>query len=276
MSYLMNNQQKLNEIIFANRNKAYGAYTIRSSYGNTMLKSLSTVLFVLTCFCSTVYYLSNHVPVVDPAVKFEQTKPDTVTYWLKLDPPAANPDEPQPHERHSTPPANPNNQTSTSTSTLVSDSVRNEAPVNTTLVATTTSTASEGSEGGTEGGSEGGKKGPGVTVTPTPAIASPVEVDNMPEYEGGLKALGEFLSRNLRYPEPASGLGVGGVLYVRFVVDETGKVVSPELLNHIGYGLDDEALRVVSIIPKFKTPARIKGRPVKSYYQVPIRFKPVS
>jgi len=44
MSYLINNQQKLNDIIFANRNKNYGAYAIRSSYGNTMLKSLSCVV----------------------------------------------------------------------------------------------------------------------------------------------------------------------------------------------------------------------------------------
>jgi protein TonB len=62
-------------------------------------------------------------------------------------------------------------------------------------------------------------------------------------------------------------------VYVKFVVSERGKVEKVMLQNNLGYGLDDEAKRVVSIIPDFKSPAKVKGHPVKVYYQLPIRFK---
>ena len=57
-----------------------------------------------------------------------------------------------------------------------------------------------------------------------------------------------------------------------FVVDETGRVGTLSLLNNLGYGLDDEALRVVGMIPKFKSPAKANGEAVSVYFQLPIKF----
>ncbi len=59
MSYLINNQQNLNEVIFANRNKSYGAYAIRSAYGNTMFKSLSIMILGFGTFLSIAFYYTN-------------------------------------------------------------------------------------------------------------------------------------------------------------------------------------------------------------------------
>ena len=59
MSYLVNNQQNLNEVIFANRNKSYGAYVIRSAYGNTIVKSLSIMILGFGTFMSLAFYFSN-------------------------------------------------------------------------------------------------------------------------------------------------------------------------------------------------------------------------
>jgi periplasmic protein TonB len=98
-------------------------------------------------------------------------------------------------------------------------------------------------------------------------------VDKGPEFEGGLSELYRFVSRHLKYPNKAYIEGKGGTVYVKFVVDEKGNVGRLTLQNVIGYDMDEEALRVVSMIPKFKSPATVKGQPVKTYYQLPIRFR---
>ncbi|MGZ4090833.1 MAG: hypothetical protein ACXVNO_08965, partial [Bacteroidia bacterium] len=59
MSYLINNQQKVNDIIFADRNKTYGAYAIRSAYGNTIFKSLALMMFGFGSIIAVAYYMSN-------------------------------------------------------------------------------------------------------------------------------------------------------------------------------------------------------------------------
>src|SRR5690348_2664431 len=60
MSYLINNQQKMNEIIFAERNKAYGAYTIRSDYGYTVLKSLSFMMLGVGSIVMTAFLMNQN------------------------------------------------------------------------------------------------------------------------------------------------------------------------------------------------------------------------
>ena len=64
-----------------------------------------------------------------------------------------------------------------------------------------------------------------------------------------------------------------GTVYVRFVVDKSGKVGRAELLNKKGFGLDEEALRVVAMIPAFKKPGTKGGVPVNVYYNLPIKFR---
>ena len=61
-------------------------------------------------------------------------------------------------------------------------------------------------------------------------------------------------------------------MYVKFVVDETGQVVNPEVIKGIGGGCDEEAVRVLRTLPRF-TPGQQNGRPVKVYFNVPISFQ---
>jgi len=139
----------------------------------------------------------------------------------------------------------------------------------TTIVSTNTGST-------TTGNLEIGGGGTGTGTTTATVTSGPTElvfVDTPPEFEGGIAALYKFVSKNVRYPEDAVERGKQGTVYVKFVVDEKGKVCNLSLLNNVGYGLDAEALRVVGIIPNFKSPAKVKGQPVKVYYQLPIKFK---
>ena len=90
--------------------------------------------------------------------------------------------------------------------------------------------------------------------------------EKMPEIKGGLKAL----SKIIKYPKEAKKLGVQGVVYVQFIVDEKGVVVDPKLIRKLGAGCDEEALRALEKL-KFN-PGYVQGKPVKARFTLPIRF----
>jgi protein TonB len=94
-----------------------------------------------------------------------------------------------------------------------------------------------------------------------------------PSYPGGEKALTKFIQENIIYPEGAIDEGVEGRVDVMFAVDENGRVYTPVVTgDRAGYGLDEEATRVVSKMPTWN-PGQIKGKNVKSYYTLPITFR---
>lgn len=97
-------------------------------------------------------------------------------------------------------------------------------------------------------------------------------VDLMPEYPGGEQALYQYLSETISYPDTATKNGIEGLVKVKFVVDEYGSIVDVKTTNkRIGYGLEEEAMRVIKMMPPWK-PGKNDGRPVKVYFQIPIRF----
>lgn len=100
-------------------------------------------------------------------------------------------------------------------------------------------------------------------------------VEKMPLYPGGDLALFTFLKETISYPPMERENDIQGKVIVRFIIDENGKVVEPQILRGISPGLDKEALRVVSLLPNFK-PGTQQGVPVKVYYNLPISFKLVT
>jgi protein TonB len=96
-------------------------------------------------------------------------------------------------------------------------------------------------------------------------------VEEMPQFPGGETALRKYIAENVRYPEMAKENDIQGTVYVRFVVDEKGKVTNVELLRGVDPLLDKEALRVVSSLPNWK-PGKQRGKAVKVSHSVPIKF----
>jgi len=97
-------------------------------------------------------------------------------------------------------------------------------------------------------------------------------VENMPEFPGGRKAMYEFLSENLVYPEMAKEQKVEGQVIVSFVVGANGSLSKIELARGIGSGCDEEALRLVSIMPAW-VPGFHHGKPVPVEYNLAVGFK---
>ncbi len=92
----------------------------------------------------------------------------------------------------------------------------------------------------------------------------------MPEFPGGMQALMNYLSQNLRFPKNADC--ATGRVVVKFVVTKTGKVSDVSILKSVGPEVDAEALRVVSSLPDFIPGKNEEGKPVSVYYALPINF----
>ena len=96
-------------------------------------------------------------------------------------------------------------------------------------------------------------------------------VEQMPEYPGGMQALFEYLSQNLKYPEDAKEQKIEGRVIAIFVVETDGSISNVEVVKPVFPSLDAEAVRVLSGMPKWK-PGMQSGKVVRVKYTVPINF----
>lgn len=98
-------------------------------------------------------------------------------------------------------------------------------------------------------------------------------VEEMPEFKGGVSAMMEFLSMNMKYPQAAVKAKLQGRAVVGFVVRKDGTVSDVHITKSAGYAvLDEEAMRVVKAMPEWE-PGKQKGKPVNVKYFVPITFR---
>ncbi len=98
-------------------------------------------------------------------------------------------------------------------------------------------------------------------------------VEHMPEFpDGGMSALMEYLSKNIKYPEAAMKKGTQGRATVQFVVEKDGSITNVKILRGIDPELNKEAVRVISAMPKWK-PGTQKGEAVRVKYTVPVMFR---
>ena len=98
------------------------------------------------------------------------------------------------------------------------------------------------------------------------------KVEDMPEFPGGEQAMMDFVGKNVQYPKEAMEKEISGRVLVGFIVEKDGSVNEVKIVRGIGGGCDEEAVRVVKAMPKWK-PGKEKGKPVRVSYMMPIFFK---
>ena len=97
-------------------------------------------------------------------------------------------------------------------------------------------------------------------------------VEEMPSFPGGEGKLMEYVAKNIKYPQIARETGIQGRVFVGFVVEPDGSISNVKLLRGIGGGCDEEAMRVIKSLPKWK-PGKQRGKAVRVSYQIPVFFK---
>jgi TonB family protein len=113
-------------------------------------------------------------------------------------------------------------------------------------------------------------------TTPAPAPAGQEKVyervDNEPTYPGGMDALIQFLVKNIKYPEQAKKDSVTGKVITTFIVETDGSVTNVKVIRGIGHGCDEEAVRVVSMMPRWNPGSLSDGKKVRVQFNLPIQF----
>lgn len=97
-------------------------------------------------------------------------------------------------------------------------------------------------------------------------------VEQMPVFVGGEAEMYKFLKQNLTYPQIAKETGIQGVVYATFVIEKDGSISNIKILRGIGGGCEEEAIRVISIMPKWKAGMQ-RMKPVRVSFNMPISFK---
>ncbi|HXU27146.1 MAG TPA: energy transducer TonB [Bacteroidia bacterium] len=266
MKIIENNAGTLNEIIFENRNKSYGAYVIRSDYGNTILKSLGATVLFFALVSSVAVWLTNTVEEVKKLDIGENIIPTYDIYKVEVD---VTP--PQKIEAAAAiPPA-----ASAATSAAVSTNLNDHAIEQTNNVTQTTDGVSNPTNQITD---PNAIPGDGTNPHNTPETGGIIEgtasakPEAMPDVMPSFDNMAAFLQKNLRYPAMALDANASGKVIVNFIIDEEGNVEKATILKGVGYGCDEEALRVIKLMLKW-TPGIKNGKPVKATFNQAIVFR---
>ena len=253
------------DIIYDNRNKIYGGYELRSNYERRVKKAALFVLLGASALMSFSFISARDTrPLAAPhgPVVITEILPPPPAQKI-ITPPTPPPPAPQ-HLRtvsSTIPKVIEDDMVPDKTMTEVKD-LHNAQPGITT---------SDGDDV-ISGPAINTGTGPGTAVVPTSTTGSSTTftiVEQMPEFMGNMS---EYLSKHLHYPDMARTEGVQGQVIIRFVVNEDGSVSNAQVARGIGGGCDEEALHIVSSMPKWK-PGKQNGMPVKVYFTLPIKFQ---
>jgi protein TonB len=258
------------DIIFDNRNKNYGGYELRKHYNQRATRATLGVLAAILLLIGAHALASQFQPVENIALKNERaidiSSLDIETPKPKMQLEHAPPKPPAPTQAFSAPKIVQNNE--------VVEAAPTQEDIKDKEIGTVTT---DGDPNGTEAAISLNTGTGGTGAAPTglveaPAIASnKIEdiVQQMPEFIGNI---GEYLARNIQYPQMARESGVSGRVVIRFVVNEDGSVSGAQVIKGIGAGCEEEALRVINSMPKWR-PGKQNGKAVKVYYTLPVNFK---
>lgn len=276
----------LDEIVFEGRNQAYGAYQLRQAYNSHLRRGLGVMmsLCALLAIGGTAWQLQHPViscPIIRPVTATPMPPPTYLAEAPKPKPiaPPAKPNQPRlATTTAATPRAAATLPTEVTKDELVPTKppIKMEIPEAASGLATTgpavigTADVAGSATGSVTGKAEGGNEG---STGDGAAVAGPyVVVEKMPEFVGGAEALMRYLRSHLRYPSTALREQAEGRVFVSFVVQADGTIADISVPKGLGFGLDEEAQRVVSQMPAWK-PGRQSNHAVPVRFTLPITFK---
>jgi protein TonB len=267
------------DILFHGRNKAYGGYQLRKSYPARIRRAgMFLAAIALASFTYTVWADKMEgkrvgtlaLPVVDTTV-FTSVPP---------------PEKPQPLPKVEEPSAAAKVKTQEFNTLRIEDDNKVDKPVATqaelekaTVGKLTVDADSFGDESPDFSDPNGKRNGGGGLAKVEggggkPHVEKPIVdfVDQPAEFPGGEKAMYAFLNDHMEYPAKAYAASKQGQVRVKFVVDEDGTISLVQAVRGFGFGSEEEAVRVVKSMPKWK-PGKLNGVAVKSWFFLPVTFK---
>ena len=258
-------QADLLDILFDQRNKAYGAYELRKHYAQRARRALGFALLLALLAVSAPLIASWMGAGHHTESLYRMDHPTKLTDLPTVPPPLILP--PRPPRTTGPKPAGP--------PTVIVKAITDPLPKNPDPITP----------------SIPGPAGPQISsqiqdpVYTGPSLVqsvidqpkddnetfSDLVVEQLPEFPGGEDALLAYLNDHIHYPGRAVASEVSGRVILGFVVNKKGEIDELKVIRGVGYGCDEEAIRVVSNMPRWK-PGRNNGKPVSVYFNLPIQF----
>jgi protein TonB len=252
----------INDIIFENRNKQYGAYDIRRKYEKHVMVAMAIAIAALLLFIFGPKIIEllkpkeAEAPVIEKTVSINELAPPPPMDETKPPPPPVEV-PPPPKTIQFVPPK------------IVKEEVVEKPPtIEEIKQAPAVSTQTT--------------EGTDVTYTPPPQVQQVIQekpkeeeivefADQQPEFQGGYPAMEKYIQEHLHYPPAAIDAGLQGTVFLKFLVASDGKISNVQVLKDIGGGCGDEAKRIVMSMPPWN-PGKMNGKPVKTPVQIPVKF----
>jgi len=262
------------DIVFATRNKAYGAYQLRRSYPNYLGKAFGLGLLLIAIFLALPHLLSALSGVLPEEPEVNVTAvlgpPPDIDLATPPPPPAPPPTPPPPVRAtvRYVPPV------------IMEDQDVQEEPPKVAVdeldkIKEIGATDREGEENAPPSDIPDDIKTGIIESVPPPPEEKPYEMFDLnkpPTFPGGEKEMLRFLAQNIKYPAPARENNIQGNVTLSFIVGKDGAVSELEILKDIGGGCGKEAIRVVQTMPNW-SPGEANGHPVKVRFRLPVRFR---
>ncbi|MEI6898244.1 MAG: TonB family protein [Bacteroidota bacterium] len=250
--------ESLEEIIFENRNKEYGAYSLRKNYMNHVL----VAIFIAVLFVGSALTY----PLVMSPDQVVPIKGDTIV--ISVEP--FNKIEDEPLKLVPPPPSEP---VSHAEDLAYKVPIVTDEPIETanTLIPENTG-VSDPIPVTTPGDFNDPEPVKSEPVLPPAEKPEPVMiVQEMPTFPGGDIAMKNFLQKHMKYPAEARELNIQGTVYLRFIVETDGSISDITVLRPIGGGCEEEAVRVVKSMPNWN-PGKQNNRAVRVRLSLPVKF----
>lgn len=244
------------DIVFETRNKEYGAYRLRRKYSRNLLIGLIIGILIIGTAVIAPYLnakaMENKAKRAEREVKLQMENIDQPDQNVEPPPPPPPPPAEAVEQARYVAPVivdtvKPEDQAQLMTADQAQAEVKNEEV---TAVAEVQEEVKE-------------------EEAPTEVF---VVVEEMPAFPGGDKAMMEFIYGNIVYPEIAKENNIQGRVVLRFCVTYKGGVDQVQLIKGVDPALNDEAIRVIKMLPAWK-PGKQGGKPVNVWYSVPVTFQ---
>lgn len=270
------NKVTLDDMVFENRNKEYGAYYLRKNYKSYLTRAVTLGVGIFVLLFGGAYTYQNYILPNLPKEDLTTVEIDLSKIKEEL-PPEELPDLPPPPPP---PPVEPPPEVA-QIKFLPPEPKKDEE----VLIEEPPPPAEKIEKAVISNKTVEGKDALDAFIPPPPpeivkvvAIEKPKEeqiftaVEQQPEFPGGISAMYKFLGENIKYPSAAQRANVSGKVFMKFVVEKDGSIGFVEVLKGIGFGCDEEALRVIKSMPKWNA-GRQNGKNVRVFFQMPVTYK---
>lgn len=259
------------DIVFANRNRAYGAYQLRRQYPQTLGRALGFGLLFIATLMAIPHIMkafSNILPASDTPEEVYKISE------VRISPPPVQPPVPR-----TPPPVSRPTRQFLPPVVEEDDKVPEEAPK--PSIEDLTNSLADIGKADVDGSSDAppSLNDPELSGiednVPTSTNDEPMELFDLqkpPFFPGGEAELMRYLAKNIRYPELAREADIQGTVVLTFVIGKDGSIGDVAVLRELGGGCSKEAVRVLKGMPNW-SPGEAGGHPVKVRFTLPVKFK---